>query len=190
MVSNEVTDMLRELSDGDTAVREELWSAVYDELRRVAGDLMKGERHGHTLQPTALVNETYIRLVDLNRVSYKDRRHFFALAARMMRRILVEHARANRRKKRDGGTRITLELGINLASKPDADMLDLNEAMKKLEAIEKEKADVVELRFFGGLTVEETAQVIGRSEKTVRRHWKVARLWLYRELVSSVDNGP
>jgi len=189
MVRNEVTDLLQAWSDGDDAVREDLWPLVYNELRRVAGELMKGERRGHTLQPTALVNEAYLRLVDPKRVRFQDRRHFFAMAARMMRRILVDHARARQRQKRDGGARIPLEVALDLAARPEADVLELDEAMSKLEAMEPDKSRVVELKFFGGLTNDEAAEVLECSEKTVRRHWQVAKLWLYRELSRPGDDG-
>jgi RNA polymerase sigma factor (TIGR02999 family) len=190
MGRNEVTDLLQAWSNGDEAVREELWPLVYDELRRLAGELMKGERRGHTLQPTALANEAYLRLVDQRRVRFQDRRHFFAIASQMMRRVLVDHARGKGRHKRDGGARIPLEVALGLSERPDADLMELDQALTRLEAMEPDKARVVELKFFGGLTNEEAAEVLDCSEKTVRRHWQVAKLWLYRELSRSQDDGP
>jgi RNA polymerase sigma factor (TIGR02999 family) len=184
-----VTDLLRAWSSGDHAVREELWPLIYDELRMIAGELMKGERQGHTLQPTALVNEAYLRLVDQNRMKYEDRRHFFAMASRFMRRVLVEHARAKQRLKRDGGSRILLDVDLNLAARPNADVLELDEALARLEEMEPDKVRIVELRFFGGLTNEEVAKVMDCSEKTVRRQWQVAKLWLFRELSRTADDG-
>lgn len=189
MTGEGVTDLLQAWSDGDDAVREELWPLVYGELRRIAGELMKGERRGHTLQPTALVNEAYLRLVDQQRVRYEDRRHFFAMASRVMRRVLVDHARAKRRLKRDGGGRVLLDVALNLAASPDVDVIELDEAMSRLEAMEPDKARIVELKFFGGLTNEEVAEVMECSEKTVRRHWQVAKLWLFRELGGVNEDG-
>ncbi len=182
-----VTGLLQAWSNGDESVREELWPLVYDELRRIAGELMKGERSGHTLQPTALVNEAYLKLVDQHKMRYRDRRHFFAMAARMMRRILVDHARAKRSLKRGNGGRVFLDVSLHLAAVPEADALDLDEALSRLEAMEPEKARVVELKFFGGLTNDELAELLSCSERTIRRHWKVAKLWLYRELSGGVE---
>lgn len=181
-MNQNVTELLRLWGQGETSARDELWPLVYEELRRTAGELMKGERQGHTLQPTALVNDAYIKLTGFRRVRYRDRRHFFAIAARMMRRILVDHARAKGALKRDGGEGVILDISSLLASMPTAEVLDLNDALSRLEEMEPEKAKVVELRFFGGLTSGESAEVLGCSEKTVRRHWKIAKLWLYREL--------
>ena len=143
---------------------------------------MNGERHGHTLQPTALVNEAYLKLLDQRRLRFNDRSHFFAMAARMMRRILVDHARARGARKRDGGERVLLDVSTQLADSPTTDILDLDEALSRLEEMEPDKAKVVELKFFGGLTNDELATLLDCSERTVRRHWQVAKLWLYREL--------
>jgi RNA polymerase sigma factor (TIGR02999 family) len=186
-MNHDVTDLLVLWNNGDTSVDQEVWPLVYDHLRQIAGELMNGERRDHTLQPTALVNEAYLKIVELRRIRYRDRQHFFAIAARMMRRILVDHARARGTRKRDGGERVVLDISSHLADSPTADILDLDEALLRLEEMEPEKAKVVELKFFGGLTNDELAELLGCSEKTVRRHWKVAKLWLYREL--SEDRG-
>ena len=180
--SRKVTDLLILWGEGDKSSRDELWPLVYGELRRMAGELMNGERRGHTLQPTALVNEAYLKLVDLRRIHFKDRRHFFAIAARMMRRILVDHARARGAHKRDGGERVVLDISSQLADSPTTDVLVLDEALSRLEEMEPDKARVVELKFFAGLTNGELAGLLDCSERTVRRHWQVAKLWLYREL--------
>ncbi len=180
--NREVTDLLIQWGEGDVEVQNELWPLVYDQLRRMAGELMNGERRGHTLQPTALVNEAYLKLMDQHRMRYRDRGHFFAMAARMMRRILVDHARAKRAAKRGKGERVFLDVSLHLAALPEADALDLDEALSRLEEMDPEKARVVELKFFGGLTNDELAELSGCSERTIRRHWKVAKLWLYREL--------
>lgn len=186
-IENEITDLLIHWGEGDRTSQEECWPLVYDHLRQIAGELMNGERRDHTLQPTALVNEAYLKIVELRRIRYRDRKHFYAVAARMMRRILVDHARARGARKRDGGERVVLDISSHLADSPTADILDLDEALLRLEEMEPEKAKVVELKFFGGLTNDELAELIGCSEKTVRRHWKVAKLWLFREL--SGDRG-
>lgn len=190
MTEEGVTDLLKAWGDGDDAGTEELWPLVYDKLRRIAGEIMKDERREHTLQPTALVNEAYIRLVDQLQMRYRDRRHFFAMASRMMRRVLVEHARARGRLKRDGGTRIALDVALGQTARSDADVIELDVALSRLEAMEPGKCRVVELKFFGGLTNEEVAEVLGCSEKTVRRHWMVAKLWLFRELGRLDGDGP
>ena len=187
--NREVTDLLIQWGEGDAEVQNELWPLVYDHLRRMAGELMNGERRGHTLQPTALVNEAYIKLVNQHSMKFHDRGHFYAMAARMMRRILVDHARAKRAAKRGKGERVYLDVSLHLAALPEADALDLDEALSGLEAVDPEKARVVELKFFGGLTNDEIAALLGCSEKTVRRHWKVAKLWLYRELSGGRGDG-
>jgi RNA polymerase sigma-70 factor, ECF subfamily len=185
----DLTGLLIKWSDGDPAAQEELWPLVYNDLRRIAGELMNGERREHTLQPTALVHEAFLRIVDQHRMRYNDRAHFFAMAARMMRRILVDHARAKRCLKRSGGERVLIDTSLHIEAAPAADTLDLDEALSRLEVMEPEKALVVELRFFGGLTNSEIAHVLACSEKTVRRHWQVAKLWLYGELTGGAGYG-
>ena len=160
----EVTDLLLHWGEGNAEIQNELWPLVYDHLRRMAGELMNGERHGHTLQPTALVNEAYLKLLDQRRLRFNDRSHFFAMAARMMRRILVDHARARGARKRDGGERVLLDVSTQLADSPTTDILDLDEALSRLEEMEPDKAKVVELKFFGGLTNDELATLLDCSE--------------------------
>jgi RNA polymerase sigma-70 factor (ECF subfamily) len=189
MAHDEVTGLLRLWCDGDEAAQETLWPLVYDELRRVSAELMRGERDSHTLQPTALVSEAYIRLADQKHVRYRDRRHFFVIAARMMRRILVDHARTKQRKKRDAGIRVPIEIALDKEGTSMVGLSDLDEALGRLETMEKSKAEVVELKFFGGLNHQEVAEVMGCSERTVRRHWKVAKMWLHRELGQAVRGG-
>jgi len=157
---------------------------IYDELHRSAARAMRGESTGHTLQPTALVNEAYLRLVDQSRAVWQNRAQFFRVAAQVMRRVLVDHARARLSEKRGGGARaITLD-DLRDASLPpiDVDILDLNEALEKLAALDPVQARVVELRYFTGLNIDETAEALGISPATVKREWTVARAWLRREL--------
>lgn len=179
--------MLRQWREGDQRAFEQLTDLVYDELRRMARGYLAGERRDHTLQPTALVHETYLRLVDHKAMAWEDRRHFFAIAATTMRRILVDHARCQRRDKRGGDRpKVSLDAVGELAA-PDraAEVVAIDEALERLAIEDRLKASVVELRFFAGLTNDETAAVLGLSEPTVRRHWRTAKLWLYRELRSA-----
>jgi RNA polymerase sigma factor (TIGR02999 family) len=185
----EITRLLKSLSDGDEGASEALWPLVYDQLRMMAADFMRSERSDHTLQPTALVHEAYLRMVDQHQARYVDRSHFFALAARMMRRILVDHARRKKSHKRDGGVRVPVESVVDLGGSVDGDVDDLDHALRALEELDPDKARIVELRFFGGLSMEEVARVLDCSERTVRRHWETARLWLYRELKRGSDDA-
>src|ERR1044072_2417309 len=180
----EVTLLLRQWREGDRRAFKRLSELVYDELRRMARGYLAGERRDHTLQPTALVHETYLRLVDQKAMAWEDRRHFFALAATTMRRILVDHARGQRCEKRGGGQeKMSLESGGELAAaERAAEVVAIDEALERLAVEDGLKASVVELRFFAGLTNDEVAGVLGLSEPTVRRHWRTAKLWLYREL--------
>jgi RNA polymerase sigma-70 factor (ECF subfamily) len=156
---------------------------VYDELRRLAARYMNRERVGNTLQTTALVNEAYLRLVDIKRVTWQNRAHFFALAAMQMRRILVDRARARRYQKRGGGAkRLPLDDVLEMAQERAHDLVALDDALKGLACLDERKSRVVEMRFFGGLSVVETAEVLGVSPDTVKRDWRIARLWLLREL--------
>jgi RNA polymerase sigma factor (TIGR02999 family) len=179
----DVTALLRRWNEGDKQALESLLPLVYAELRAVAANCLRSERSDHTLQPTALVHEAYLRLIGQDRVAWQNRAHFFAIAAQMMRRILVDHARRRRAAKRDAVTfRITLS---GLSEEPadlDPEILALDEALKGLEALDPRQARIVELRFFGGLTVEETAEVAGLGTATVKREWRTARAWLRREL--------
>ena len=181
--SNDVTLLLRAWGDGNKEALDRLAPLVYRELHQIAARLMASERANHTLQTTALVNEAYLRLVDARQVSWQGRAHFFAICARAMRQILVDHARSRGSAKRGGGE-MAVELGEGLAANasPEASLLELDEALKRLEALDPRKSQVVELRFFGGLSVEEAAEALNISTETVRRDWKLAQAWLHREL--------
>jgi RNA polymerase sigma factor (TIGR02999 family) len=164
---------------------DRLMPIVYDELRRLAAGYLKGERPGHTLQPTALVHEAYLRLVRQDRVAWQNRAHFFGIAARMMRRVLVDHARRRQAEKRDsGGFRLTIQVGEALEVPRDPELLELDQALGRLERLDADQARVVELRFFGGLTVEETAIVLGISTATVKREWRTAKAFLRTEIAA------
>lgn len=180
-----VTDLLARWSQGDAAAKDALVPLVYDELRRIARKCLAGQRSGHTLQPTALVHEAYLRLTNANRdlMCWQDRVHFFATAAQMMRQILVDHARKHLAAKRGGGA-ITLVLDDNVAQPQKAilDLLALDDAMKRLESLDARQCQIVELRFFGGLSIEETAQVVDISPATAKRDWATARLWLHHAI--------
>jgi RNA polymerase sigma factor (TIGR02999 family) len=181
--SGDVTGLLLAWSRGEQKALEELIPLVYDELRRLAARYLHRERAGHTLQPTALVNEAYLKLVNQKRVAWKNRGQFFAVASQMMRRLLVDHARRHHADKRGGGaTRVPLEAAEASAPAREVDVIVLDRALKKLAALDATQAKVVELRYFGGLTVEETADVLGTSPSTIARSFRVARAWLQREL--------
>jgi RNA polymerase sigma factor (TIGR02999 family) len=166
----------------DSAARDALLPVVYDELHRLAHHYMRGERQGHTLQTTALVNEAYIRLVDLERMQWRDRAHFFAMAATLMRRILVDYARERSRDKRGGGVSVT-SLDEQIAvSKASVDVVALDEALDRLAAMDQQQSQIVELRFFSGLTIEETAEALDLSPATVKREWTSAKAWLHQQL--------
>jgi RNA polymerase sigma factor (TIGR02999 family) len=176
-----VTELLARWSQGDTAARDALIPLVYDELRRVAARCLASQRTDHTLQPTALVHEAYLRLVRNGSGAYKDRTHFFALAATMMRQILVDHARKHKTAKRGGGT-VTVsfnEASVSAGDVAVADLLSLDDALRRLSTLDSRQAHIVELRFFGGLSVEETAQMVEISPATVKREWATARIWLH-----------
>jgi len=178
-----VTRLLLQWGDGDDAALDALIPLVHDELRRIARRCMAGERRGHSLQPTALVNEAYLRLVDVQHVNWQNRAHFLAMSARLMRRILVDVARKKRFQKRGGGAvRVTLGDAMAVADEPGPDLAAIDDALQALARLDERKARVVELRFFGGLSVEETASVLEMSVQTVMRDWKFARAWLSKEL--------
>ena len=178
-----VTQLLIDWSNGDENALRQLIPLVHEELRRVARRHMAHERAEHTLQATALVNEAYVRLVDIRQVKWQNRAHFFAMSARLMRRILVDFARSRRYQKRGGGAQqVSLQESMVVSPEPGADLVRLDEALTALAAVDERKAQVVEMRFFGGLSVEETAEALHVSRDTVIRDWKVAKAWLLREL--------
>jgi RNA polymerase sigma factor (TIGR02999 family) len=184
----DVTTLLLAWNEGDEDALGQLMPLVYAELRRLARHYMRGERPGHTLQTTALVNEAYLRLVDARRVRWQNRAHFFAVSARLIRRILVDFARERGYKKRGGGVRhVSLDRALDLGQQPDKDLMALDEALQALAEFDPRKGQVVELRFFGGLSVEEVAEVLQVSPETVRRDWRLAKAWLKRRLS---EEGP
>jgi RNA polymerase sigma-70 factor, ECF subfamily len=178
-----ITELLLAWNQGDPRACERLMPVVYDELRRLARSHLRRERPNHTLQPTALVNEAYLRLVDQARVNWRDRAHFFGIAARLMRQILVNYAEARHAAKRGGaGERLSLSAAEPIAREPELDLTALDEALNRLEELDPPQARIVELRYFAGLTIEEIAEVMSISPATVKREWSTARAWLRREL--------
>ena len=188
--ADDISVLLRAWSEGDQGALERLTPIVYEELRRLARRYMRGERPGHSLQATALVNEAYTRLVDYKRMQWRDRAHFFAVSAQLMRRILVEHARRHNLKRGGGVHPVSLEETAVVCGDQDADLVALDDAMNALSQLDPRKVQVVEMRFFGGLSVEETAEVLKVSPVTVKRDWRAARTWLYRELTGTTTNEP
>ncbi len=182
-LSHNITHLLNEWSDGDQLALDKLTPLVYEELRHQAARYLRRERPGHTLQTTALIHEAYLRLIDAKDVNWQSRAHFFAIAANLMRRILVEHARRRDAYKRGGShVRMQLDEVLAVANEAHVDLLAIDEALDRLAVIDPQQARVVELRFFSGLSVEETAAALGVSPKTVKRDWSVARAWLRREI--------
>lgn len=180
-----VTELLLAWGKGDRSALDDLVPLVHQELRRLARLQMRGERDNHTLQTTALVNEAFVRLVDLRCIRWQDRAHFLALSARLMRRILVDHARSRNYQKRGGGVdTVTLDDLVVAAPERGADLVALDDALELLGQVDPRKSQVVELRFFGGLTAEETAEVLTVSAETVQRDWRLAKVWLLREISS------
>jgi RNA polymerase sigma factor (TIGR02999 family) len=177
-----VSRLLADWSSGDPTARECLVPIVYRELRRLAHHYMRGERGNHTLQTTALVNEVYLRLAGIDALQWRDRAHFFAMAATLMRRVLVDYARRRARDKRAGGVSVTTLDENAIAAQPAVDVVALDEALHRLATADPQQSRVVELRFFAGLSVEETAEALGISPATVKRDWATAKLWLYNEL--------
>ena len=185
-----VTQLLQDWSQGKDAALQELLPLVHQELRRLARRYMFGERPGHTLQATALVNEAYLRLVNSRQVNWQNRAHFFAISAQLMRRILVDYARARGYQKRGGGIpKVTLDEALMGLEEKGRDLVDLDDALKTLAGVDPRKSKVIELRFFGGLSVEETAEVLKVSPETVLRDWRLAKAWLTREMGKSVATG-
>ena len=181
--SKDITVLLNAASDGtDEKAPEKLLELVYDDLRRLAAKYMQNERDDHTLQATALVHEAFIRLVDWKNVSWENRAQFFAVAAQVMRKVLVDHARNKNAQKRDFGQKIAIDDAISFPTEKEIDLLALEDALTSLEKIDSRQAKIVELRFFGGLSIEETAFVMKTSETTVKREWTFAKAWFQREL--------
>ncbi|MFZ1700295.1 MAG: sigma-70 family RNA polymerase sigma factor [Pyrinomonadaceae bacterium] len=185
--NTDITKLLNDMHSGVTDSPDKLLEMVYDDLRRLAGSYMQNERSDHTLQATALVHEAYMRLVDWKNVSWQNRAQFFSIAAQVMRKVLIDHARARKAEKRSGH-KLILDEAISLPDSRPVDLLALDEAMQSLEQLDPRQAKIVELRFFGGLSIEETAYVLRVSESTVRREWTFAKAWFQRELGSNPDN--
>ena len=188
--SQEVTGLLQAWGQGDEAALQRLVPLVYDQLHAAARRYMAGERPGRTLQTTALIHETYLRLVNVRQVKWQNRAHFFAICAQLMRRILVDFARSRGYQKRGGGAqRVDLDEILTLGSEPEQNLVALDEALQRLADMDQRKSRVVELRFFGGLDVKETAEVMKVSADTVMRDWKLAKVWLLRELSEDKVHG-
>jgi RNA polymerase sigma-70 factor, ECF subfamily len=185
----DISELLRAWSEGEQSALEKLTPIVYDEIHHLAGRYMKRERPGHSLQTTALVNEVYVRLVDYKRMQWQDRAHFFAVSAQLMRRILVERARRHNLKRGGGLKHVSLEEAAVVGGNRAADLVALDDAMNALARLDARKVQVVEMRFFGGLSVEETAGVLKVSSITVMRDWSTAKAWLYRELAKGTTDG-
>jgi RNA polymerase sigma-70 factor, ECF subfamily len=190
LTGHEITDLLQAWRQGDETALEKLTPQVYRELHRAAKGCMRGERDGHTMQTTALINELYLRLTDLKGIPWQNRAHFFAVCARQMRRILTDQARARQSHKRGkGAIPISLEAVPLVSSRSQPELLAIDDALTALAKVDSRKGQVVELRFFGGLSVEETAEVLGVSPDTVVRDWKLAKAWLLRELSQESLDG-
>ena len=188
MSADDISQLLRAWSDGDQLALDELTPIVYAELRRLAHRYMRRERPDHDLQTSALVNEAYIRLVDYKRMQWQNRAHFFAVSAQLMRRILVDHARRHNVKRGGGSPHVSLDEAAVVAGGQAADLVALDDAMNALARRDPRKVQVVEMRFFGGLSVQETAEVLKVSPVTVRRDWSTAKIWLYRELTGGTGD--
>jgi RNA polymerase sigma factor (TIGR02999 family) len=180
--SDDITGWLARWRDGDETALERLVPLVYQELHRLASRYMRGERSGHLLQTTALVNEAYLRLHETNRIEWQDRNHFYATAARAMRRVLVDFARARKQHKRNGGCQVSLDEALTIDGDRSADVVALDDALTTLAKLDRRQSQIVELRFFGGLTEPHIARVLGISPRTVSSEWRLARSWLLREL--------
>jgi len=180
---SEITQLLLRWSGGDKAALDQLMPLIYDELRRIAGYYLNRQRPGHTLQATALVNEAFIRLIEVRNVRWQDRAHFFAVAAKIMRNILIDYARSHQRTKRGRGVLpISLNNVADIVEGQASELIALDDALNSLNDIDRRKSEIVELRFFGGLSIDETAEVLRISSPTVQREWRMAKAWLHREL--------
>jgi RNA polymerase sigma-70 factor, ECF subfamily len=179
-----ITELLVDWSNGDQKALDKLMPLVYRELRQLASNCLRRERPGHTLQPTALVNEAYLKLIDQKNARWQNRAQFFGVAAQLMRRIMVDHARAHQADKRGGSDqqRLSITSAERLVQQPEVDLLALHEALEELATLDPQQERIVELRFFGGLSIEETAEVLGLGHATIERDWKMARAWLRRKL--------
>ena len=186
---NDISKLLRAWSDGHHSALDSLTPIVYEELRRLAHHYMERERPGHALQTTALVNEAYLRLADYKRMHWQDRAHFFAVSAQVMRRILVDYARSHNIKRGCGVQHVTLDDVAVVSGDRTGDLVALDDALNSLAGLDPRKARIIEMRFFGGLSVEETAEVLKVSPATVRRDWSIAKFWLYRELSGGKGDG-
>jgi RNA polymerase sigma-70 factor (ECF subfamily) len=183
MSTQGVTELLIELSNGRREAVDMLLPIIYDELKRVAANYLRRERPDHTLQPTALVNEAYMKMIDITQVSWQNKAHFIGVAANQMRRILVDHARTHNAQKRGGEFQIlTLNEEIDKSDEETADLIALDDALNELAKMDPIKAKIVELRYFGGLSTDETAEVLGVAPITIKRHWKLTKAWLYGQL--------
>jgi RNA polymerase sigma-70 factor (ECF subfamily) len=187
--ATDVSALLRAWGDGDQTALEKLTPIVYDGLHSLARRYLRRERPGHSLQTTALVHEAYMRLANYKRMQWQDRAHFFAVSSQVMRRILVEYARRHNLKRGGGVQRVTLDEAATVGGGEDMDLVALDDALNALARIDPRKVRVVEMRFFGGLSVEETAEVLKVSTVTVKRDWRLAKAWLYRELTGGSTNG-
>ncbi len=184
MTDKPITQILEQLRTGKSDTLDELLPLVYDELRRLAGSYLSRERANHTLQPTALVHEAYLRLIGQNEIEWQNRAHFFGVSARLMREILIEYARGRNRKKRGGEfkTQIALDDAVSFSNQKELDVVAVDEALTKLEALDERQARIVEMKFFGGMTIEEIGEVLDISPATVKREWSSAKLLLYKWL--------
>jgi RNA polymerase sigma factor (TIGR02999 family) len=183
MESQSITGLLRKFNGRDQAVADELLPLIYNELKKIAANYLRRERSDHTLQPTALVHEAYLKLIDITQVSWQNKAHFLGVAANQMRRILVDYARQHNAEKRGGEFHImTLNEDIDKAIEQSTELIALDEALNELAKMDEVKARIVELRYFGGLTVEETAEVLGVAPITIKRHWRMTKAWLYGQL--------
>ena len=181
--SGNITQLLNDYKSGNREAIDEIFPLVYDELRKLASSRLKSERDDHTLQPTALVHEAYLRLIEQKKQTWENRVHFFGLAAEMMRRILVNHALGKNRVKRFGNqTRLALDEAVSFAQEKEIDVVLLDEALNNLAKFDAAQAKIIELKFFGGLTNEEVAEVLGVSDSTVKREWRIAKAWLHQQL--------
>jgi RNA polymerase sigma factor (TIGR02999 family) len=188
--SSQVTQLLKQWQEGNEQALEALMPLVYGELKRLAGSYLRRERPDHTLESAALVNEAYLRLVDQTHVQWQNKAHFFGIAAQMMRRILVDHARSHKASKRGAGMpALALDEAVAQVQSQSIDLLGLDEALEKLEKVDPQQSKIVELRFFGGLSIEDAANVLGISPATVKRDWAAARAWLYREVGGARRDG-